>query len=75
MKVAVFVILVLSALLEKSEAKKFTKCELLPILLDEGFPLEQIPDWYCLIQSESSFNSSAVGGPNSNGSFDWGLFQ
>lgn len=29
----------------------------------------------CLIRSESNFNSTAVGGPNQNGSFDYGLFQ
>lgn len=36
---------------------------------------ELIDDWVCLIQRESGFNASAIGGPNSNGSFDWGLFQ
>uniref|UniRef100_A0A1B0C8A8 lysozyme n=1 Tax=Lutzomyia longipalpis TaxID=7200 RepID=A0A1B0C8A8_LUTLO len=71
----VLFVLLLIGLVSKIESRKFTKCELLPIFLDEGFPLEEFPDWLCVIQSESSFNSSAIGGPNSNGSFDWGLFQ
>ncbi|XP_055679751.1 lysozyme-like [Lutzomyia longipalpis] len=71
----VLFVLLLIGLVSKIEGRKFTKCELLPIFLDEGFPLEEFPDWLCVIQSESSFNSSAIGGPNSNGSFDWGLFQ
>jgi len=29
----------------------------------------------CLIKSESGGNTAAVGGPNSNGSKDYGLFQ
>jgi len=29
----------------------------------------------CLIMSESSGNTAAKGGPNSNGSYDYGLFQ
>ncbi|XP_059621308.1 lysozyme c-1-like [Phlebotomus argentipes] len=76
MKVTFVVLLALvAALLRPSEGRKFTKCELLPILLDEGFPLEEISDWLCVIQTESSYNSSAIGGPNTNGSFDYGLFQ
>jgi hypothetical protein len=29
----------------------------------------------CLIMAESSGNTAAKGGPNSNGSYDYGLFQ
>ncbi|XP_055679781.1 lysozyme-like [Lutzomyia longipalpis] len=65
----------LAVLVAQSEARKFTKCDVVPILWREGFPLAEISDWLCLIQSESAFNSSAIGGPNSNGSFDYGLFQ
>lgn len=29
----------------------------------------------CLVESESSRNTGIVGGPNSDGSYDYGLFQ
>ncbi|XP_015597739.1 lysozyme isoform X2 [Cephus cinctus] len=29
----------------------------------------------CLVENESARNTSAIGGPNSNGSYDYGLFQ
>lgn len=57
-------------------ARRFTKCEVAQIMYTTGdYTMESLPDWMCLVNSESSFNSSAIGGPNSNGSSDWGLFQ
>ncbi|GLV44978.1 uncharacterized protein CBL_14450 [Carabus blaptoides fortunei] len=53
----------------------FTRCELVKELTINGLPEDQLPDWVCLIESESSRNSSAIGGPNKNGSYDYGLFQ
>lgn len=29
----------------------------------------------CLVENESSRNTTAIGGPNKNGSYDYGLFQ
>lgn len=59
-----------------SQAKVWQMCELARHLhFSHGFNRENLADWICLIQYESSFNSGAVGGPNSNGSRDWGLWQ
>lgn len=68
-------VLVLIAVVPFSIARKFEKCELAREMYDAGYTKESLPDWMCLVQFESSYNSSAIGGPNSNGSFDWGLFQ
>lgn len=59
---------------EASEAKIFSRCELARIL-SGAFPRGQLADWNCLVQSESSYNSRARGGPNGNGSYDYGIFQ
>lgn len=57
-------------------ARRFTKCEVAQAMYATGeYTIESLPDWMCLVNSESSFNSSAIGGPNTNGSSDWGLFQ
>lgn len=56
-------------------AKTFKKCDLARELARMGYSMSSLPDWICLIASESSFNTAAVGGPNTDGSFDWGLYQ
>ncbi|XP_071449479.1 lysozyme-like [Hetaerina americana] len=53
----------------------FKRCELALELLSLNFTQSLLPDWVCLIENESGRNSSAVGGPNSNGSHDYGIFQ
>ena len=53
----------------------FSKCEVARQMFAAGYSKQSLPDWMCLINSESSFNSSVVGGPNSDGSYDWGLYQ
>jgi hypothetical protein len=58
-----------------SNAKIFTKCELVSALYKAGIPKDKLRDWACLVQSESSYNSRAVGGPNSDKSYDFGIFQ
>lgn len=50
-------------------------CEVAREMYDAGYTKESLPEWMCLVNGESAFNSSAIGGPNTNGSFDWGLFQ
>ncbi|XP_037505804.2 lysozyme 2 [Rhipicephalus sanguineus] len=59
-----------------SWAKVFEKCELArELLYVHGFPEDQIPQWVCIAEHESLFNSSAVGRMNWDGSADHGLFQ
>ncbi|KAH8019263.1 hypothetical protein HPB51_018606 [Rhipicephalus microplus] len=62
--------------LPSSWAKVFEKCELArELLYVHGFPEDQIPQWVCIAEHESLFNSSAVGHMNWDGSADHGLFQ
>ncbi|KAG5671031.1 hypothetical protein PVAND_001249 [Polypedilum vanderplanki] len=65
----------LFAIFAFSEAKVFTKCELVKALYKAGIPKSKLRDWACLVQHESSYNSKAKGGPNKNGSYDYGIFQ
>ncbi|XP_044743167.1 lysozyme-like [Chrysoperla carnea] len=51
------------------------ECEVAQELLDQGFDRGELPDWVCLVESESSGDTSVVGGPNTDGSSDYGLFQ
>jgi lysozyme C len=55
-------------------AVTYSKCELVALLRSQ-FPENQVADWLCLIQYESSFTTSKRGGPNKDGSYDYGLFQ
>ncbi|XP_052872831.1 lysozyme c-1-like [Anopheles cruzii] len=57
-----------------AHGKTFTKCELARLMFNNGFPKSQLPDWMCLVQSESNFKSDATN-KNTNGSTDYGLFQ
>ncbi|XP_070490137.1 lysozyme c-1-like [Chironomus tepperi] len=63
------------ALINSASAKIYTKCEFARVMFDSGFTKESLPDWVCLAIHESALNSNVVGGPNTNGSFDWGIFQ
>ena len=69
----IFILIV--ALIVAVNAKVYSKCELAKILKSKGIAVSKLPDWLCLIKHESNYNSRAKGGPNSNGSYDWGLFQ
>lgn len=51
---------------ELASAKIFSKCELAREL-DGTFKRSDLPDWLCLVDHESSYNSKAKGGPNKNG--------
>ena len=57
-----------------ASAKKFSKCDLARTLVKHGIARSALPNWICLIQSESSMNTAATH-KNNNGSKDWGLFQ
>lgn len=58
-------------------SKTFDQCDLAKQLLGYGgvFKKSNINDWICLTYYESSWRTSVKGGPNTNGSFDYGLFQ
>merc|ERR1711981_1058321 len=57
--------------------KTFNHCDLATQLLGYGgsFTKSNIGDWICLTKYESSWTTSAKGGPNYNDSWDYGLFQ
>ncbi|CAD7011599.1 lysozyme P-like [Ceratitis capitata] len=58
-----------------SDARIFDRCSLARELSRLGVPRGDIPAWVCIAQYESTFNSAAIGPPNSDGSRDWGIFQ
>nr|AFZ78837.1 C-type lysozyme-2 [Coptotermes formosanus] len=65
---------VLVTIVGPAAAKVYSQCQLATLLRNNGIT-SNINDWVCLIISESSGNTTAKGGPNSNGSYDYGLFQ
>jgi lysozyme C len=54
------------------DAKFFSKCEFARTMKRAGFSMESLPDWVCLVQHESEFNTKAINKVNSDGSWDWG---
>merc|ERR1712141_421794 len=66
-----------AAIPEEALTKTFQKCDLASQLLAYGgvFTNANIGDWICLTYYESSWKTSAKGGPNYNGSYDYGIFQ
>ena len=59
-----------------SEAKIYNRCDLAYEMIHTyGFASGSISEWICLISHESGYNTAAKGGPNYDGSYDWGLFQ
>ncbi|XP_073972136.1 lysozyme-like [Rhodnius prolixus] len=67
--------LIFSLLVGLSQAKIFTRCDLAKELVRKGIPHANLEHWVCLVEAESSRNTSVKGGPNKNKSFDHGLFQ
>nr|AAL17868.1 lysozyme precursor [Ornithodoros moubata] len=58
------------------EGKVYDRCSLASELRWKyNLPKDQIADWVCIAEHESSFNTAALGRPNSDGSQDHGLFQ
>uniref|UniRef100_A0A224Y0X9 lysozyme n=1 Tax=Panstrongylus lignarius TaxID=156445 RepID=A0A224Y0X9_9HEMI len=66
---------ILLLLFTTCSAKVMKECELAKILEAAGIPKDQLADWVCLSKAESSLNTTAIGGPNRNGSYDFGIFQ
>ncbi|EPQ14649.1 Lysozyme C, milk isozyme [Myotis brandtii] len=59
-------------------AKVFSKCELARQLKAhgmDGFHGYSLANWVCMAEHESSFDTRAFNGRNSNGSSDYGIFQ
>ncbi|KAL4715312.1 hypothetical protein ACJJTC_004764 [Scirpophaga incertulas] len=75
MKLLVASLSVLAALCLQSEAKTFDRCGLVRELKKQKFPNNQLRDWVCLIEGESSRRTDVIGPPNTDGSRDHGLFQ
>ncbi|KAL4715324.1 hypothetical protein ACJJTC_004776 [Scirpophaga incertulas] len=73
MKLVVASLAVLAALCLQGEAKTFTRCQLVAELKKHN--INQLRDWVCLIEGESSRRTDVIGPTNSNGSRDHGLFQ
>lgn len=73
MRTKVFLFIVLS-ILHLSSAKVYSRCELAK-KLSATFPRDKLADWNCLVRYESSYNSKTKGKMNSNGSYDYGIFQ
>uniref|UniRef100_A0A023F6U5 lysozyme n=1 Tax=Triatoma infestans TaxID=30076 RepID=A0A023F6U5_TRIIF len=69
------VVLIFFFLFGLSQARVFTRCALARELVAKGIPREDLPNWVCLVEAESSRNTARKGGPNRNGSYDHGLFQ
>lgn len=60
----------------KVQNKIYHRCELArELYFTHAIPMDQIASWVCIAKHESSFNTSAVGRLNSDGSGDHGLFQ
>uniref|UniRef100_A0A182QTU6 Glycosyl hydrolases family 22 (GH22) domain-containing protein n=1 Tax=Anopheles farauti TaxID=69004 RepID=A0A182QTU6_9DIPT len=66
---------VLAVTLGTSNGRRISKCELARTLFNNGIPRSQIPDWICLVERESQFETTAINKKNTNGSWDYGLFQ
>jgi hypothetical protein len=71
----IFVLVCLLIANEFCDARVWEFCALARQLNKFGFSKSELPNWMCLIQHESNYNSKAVGPPNSDGSRDYGLFQ
>ncbi|CAK1540729.1 unnamed protein product [Leptosia nina] len=74
MKVAVVLLLVAVAVYV-TDAKTFTRCGLVKELRKQGFPENEMRNWVCLVENESSRRTDLVSKKNTNGSRDYGLFQ
>nr|CAD7257615.1 unnamed protein product [Timema shepardi] len=70
---AVFLVVLMTSL--TVDGKRFSRCELVSKFTQHQIPQSQLRDWLCLSEKESGMNSGKVGGPNKNGSFDYGIFQ
>lgn len=60
----------------EGSAKIYNRCELAKeLLLKHKVPKDELATWVCIAQHESSYDTSAIGRLNGDGSEDHGLFQ
>uniref|UniRef100_A0A6B2E4T7 lysozyme n=1 Tax=Phlebotomus kandelakii TaxID=1109342 RepID=A0A6B2E4T7_9DIPT len=71
----VFSVVLLGLFVNLCSAHRYERCELARELAGHGFPRHELPDWICLVESESNFDTRSINKHNSDGSWDWGLFQ
>ena len=74
MEIATRALLAVLLPLPSALSRRFEKCEVALQMYAAGYARDSLPAWMCTVNAESSFNSSSVGGPNINGSFDWALY-
>ncbi|KAL0831568.1 hypothetical protein ABMA28_002354 [Loxostege sticticalis] len=74
-RLTVVVLFVLATFWLESDAKRFSRCELVRELRRQGFPEDKMRNWVCLVENESGRTTNKVGPVNKNGSKDYGLFQ
>ena len=66
---------ILAILVTISSAKTYKKCELARKMYNAGFSKSSLPDWMCLVEAESEYDTKAKNTQNADGSTDWGIFQ
>ncbi|XP_017836559.1 lysozyme P [Drosophila busckii] len=71
----VLLLLLIFLKLSTLDARQIGKCSLARKLYRYGVPYNELADWLCLVEGESSFDTKAVNPSNADGSVDWGLFQ
>ncbi|XP_019560054.3 lysozyme c-1 [Aedes albopictus] len=70
------ILLVAGFLPSIAQAKVYGFCELAQLLhYKHGIARADLPNWMCLVRSESSFDTRATHWNSYDGSTDWGLFQ
>lgn len=69
------ILLLLAIALGSVEPRLLDRCSLARELDEMGIPRANIPNWVCIAQYESNFNTAELGPPNPDGSRDWGIFH
>uniref|UniRef100_A0A8D0DZN7 Lysozyme n=1 Tax=Salvator merianae TaxID=96440 RepID=A0A8D0DZN7_SALMN len=76
--IAALLLTLVCLLIAVTEAKVFERCELartLNLQALHGYRGYTLGNWVCMAYHESSYNTRALGPPNSDGSRDYGIFQ
>ncbi|XP_013149152.1 PREDICTED: lysozyme-like [Papilio polytes] len=70
-----FVLSLALSLLFVSDARQFSRCELVRQLRSHRFPANKLRQWVCLIESHSGGRTNLVSRVNKSGHREYGLFQ
>ncbi|XP_069673836.1 lysozyme-like isoform X2 [Periplaneta americana] len=73
--VCIFILVTTMIGMKTGEAKVFKECELVHQLKQYGVPEHEWSDWVCIAEGESTFNTEAINTENTDGSYDYGIFQ